>query len=98
MDIGVERRQYAALHAETLQATSLLLLFRRVRGGEVAAAGLLCGLELHQFDANEIRIEHVELPLSDFPHLRMLLAVLLPAMRLEDGLRFFHVGYAVGNV
>src|SRR5215475_2438641 len=35
-----------------------------MRGGEVAAAGLLDRLELHQLDANEIGIEHIELPFA----------------------------------
>src|ERR1700730_3887984 len=38
--------------------------FRRMRPGEIRAAGLFHRLEFHKFDPRQIGIEHVELPLA----------------------------------
>src|SRR5581483_9936783 len=75
-----------------------LLGFAGMGRGEVAAAGLLGGLELHEFNARQVRIKDVQLPLAVAPHLRVFVAVLLPAVRFQNRLRLFHIGDAVRDV
>src|SRR5580698_4156703 len=74
--------------------SKLFRSFRWMRRGEVAATRLLRRLEFHQFDTAEVRIENVKLPLAVSTHLRVLAAVRLPAMQLQQGLRFRHIGDA----
>jgi hypothetical protein len=69
-----------------------------MRPGEFRTARLLCRLELHQFNACQIWIVEIELPLSVFAHLRFLLAVRLPSVRLENCLRIFHIRNSERNM
>src|SRR5579864_5244318 len=75
-----------------------LLGFAGMGRGEVAAAGLLGGLELHKIYARQVRIEDIQLPLAVASHLRMFIAMLFPAVRFQNRLRLLHIGNTVGDV
>jgi len=62
------------------QSRTVLLAFRRMRRRKIAAAGLFGGLEFHQFDSRQVRIEDIQLTLAVSAHLRMFIAVLFPAV------------------
>ena len=70
----------------------------RVFAGEFGAAGFLCGLELHVFDAGQIWIEEVELNLAVAAHLGLgaVGAFAVVGGELCDGV--FHVDDAEGEV
>src|SRR5258706_1897897 len=57
---------------------------RRMRPGEIRAAGLLHRLEFHKFDSRQIGIEHVELPLAVLSHLRFFAIMGFPAVGLQN--------------
>src|ERR1700757_4281726 len=71
---------------------------RRMRAGEVTAAGFPHRLEFHHFDARQVGIENVELPLAVAADLSFFVAVGFPSMRLHERLRLLHVGHAERNV
>src|SRR5579872_5555244 len=89
-----------AFHAALKRRSSTLPQnsFGWVRSGEIGAARFFGRFEFHEFDAGEIGIEEIELPLPVPAHLGFLAIVRLPSMRLEKSLRLFHVGDTQRNV
>ena len=75
------------------------LLLRRMRRCEIAAARLL-RRSLNSISSIRVKSgsKTFSCRLPSLPICACSLAVLLPAVRFEDGLRLFHVGNAVGNV
>jgi len=73
-------------------------LFGGAGGGEVGAAGLHDGLELHELDAGAVGIVEVGLPFAVFAHLGAVVAGWEAVLGVEGGDGGFHVGDAEGEV
>src|SRR3984885_8104231 len=84
--------------ADRVCTTSRKTLLRRMRRRKFAAARFLRRLEFHQFNPRHVGIEHVQLVLPVAAHLRMLLAMSFPAMRLKQCLGFLHIYDTERNV